>query len=323
LLIWALLKKHLVGTLALLSESEQNRVVGFVINRFRGDISLLQSGLDWLEQETGKPVFGVLPYLHNFHLEAEDAIHASDAEAQSGNTLKVIVPVLPHIANHTDFDALRLHPNVDFQYVKLGDAIPPADWIILPGSKNTIHDLQYLKDFGWAQALTHHLRYGGKVMGICGGFQMLGKRIADPLGVESGQVADGFGWLDMQTTLAPEKQLKQVQGKLSFSGKTVTGYEIHMGESTGAALDAPALKLQAADGARAEGALSNDGQIAGTYVHGLFDHPASCAAWLKWAGLETVEAFDYRDLREQEINRLADELEAHLDWEKLAAYLPD
>lgn len=314
---------HIVGTLALLSERERHRIVGFVINRFRGDISLLQSGLDWLEAETGKPVFGVLPYLHHFHLEAEDAIQENTKVTQTQNTLKVVVPVLPHIANHTDFDALRLHPNVDFQYVKLGDAIPPADLIILPGSKNTIHDLLYLKDFGWEQALTHHLRYGGKLMGICGGFQMLGNRIEDPLGIESGQSTNGFGWLDMHTTLAPEKQLTQVNGLLSFSKDIVTGYEIHMGESEGAALNHPALLITEGEQLRKEGALSEDNQIAGTYVHGLFDHPASCAAWLTWAGLTNVEAFDYRAIREQEIDRLADTLSEHLDWEKLAAYLPD
>lgn len=314
---------HIVGTLALLSESERSRVVGFVINRFRGDISLLQAGLDWLEKETGKPVFGVLPYLHNFHLEAEDAIHDNIAKQQTKDTLKVVVPVLPHIANHTDFDALRLHPNVDFHYVKLGEAIPKADLIILPGSKNTIHDLQHLKDLGWEQALTHHLRYGGKVMGICGGFQMLGEHIDDPLGVESAQAIEGFGWLAMHTTLAPEKQLKQVSGQLGFSGEVVTGYEIHMGESHGAALAQPALQIIEANGIRSEGALSADEQIAGTYVHGLFDHPESCTAWLTWAGLETVDAFDYRTVREAEINRLADVLEEHLDWEKLVAYFPD
>lgn len=318
---------HIVGTLALLSESERKRVVGFVINRFRGEMSLLQSGLDWLEEETGKPVFGLLPYMHNFHLEAEDSI-SRDAvlieKSEKPNTKKltIIVPVLPHMANHTDFDALRLHPNVDFQYIKLGDYIPKADLMILPGSKNTCHDLQHLKDFEWDRALTRQLRNGGKVLGICGGFQMLGHLIEDPHGVESGAVQEGFGWLMMQTTIETEKQLKQVTGKLSFSDDTVTGYEIHMGKSVGPALSKPALFIDDGAGVRPEGAVSEDNQVAGTYVHGLFDHPESCAAWLKWAGLETVEVFDYRQVREQEIDRLADTLETHLDWEKLVAYLP-
>ncbi len=318
---------HIVGTLALLSESERERIVGFVINRFRGDIALLQSGLDWLEIETGKPVIGVLPYLHNFHLEAEDAINHnqinvnSDFAEETKRKLKVIVPVLPHIANHTDFDALRLHPNVDFQYIKLGDYIPRADLLILPGTKNTCHDIQHLKDFGWQRALTSHIRHGGKVLGICGGFQMLGNIIEDPESIENGTSQEGFGWLMIQTILEKEKQLKQVKGQLSFNGQPITGYEIHMGKSIGPALAKPALLINEGNNLRPEGAISEDNQIAGTYVHGLFDHPDSCAAWLKWAGLEEVDEFDYRQVREREINRLADMLEEHLDWEKLNNYI--
>lgn len=314
---------HIVGTLALLSESEQERIVGFVINRFRGDIALLQSGLDWLELETGKPVIGVLPYLHNFHLEAEDAVAKPQTQNKSGDhRLKVIVPVLPHISNHTDFDALRLHPNVDFQYIKLGDYIPRADLIILPGSKNVCRDMQFLKDYGWGRALTNHIRYGGKVVGVCGGFQMLGNAIHDPYGIEGeAGTYDGFGWLLMETTLEETKQLKQVSGQLNFTHAAVTGYEIHMGVSNGPALLQPALTIDDDGTMRTEGAISDDNQIAGTYVHGLFDHPAACVAWLKWAGLEVVEDFDYEQVREQEINRLADTVEANLDWDKLEKYL--
>ena len=316
---------HIVGTLALLSTSEQNRIIGFVINRFRGDIALLESGLDWLEAETGKPVFGVLPYLHNFHLEAEDAISSHHGQDKSiEHILKVIVPVLPHISNHTDFDALRLHPNVDFQFIKLGDYIPKADLIILPGSKNVCRDMQYLIEHGWGRALTNHIRYGGKVIGVCGGFQMLGNAIHDPYGIEGDAGSyDGFGWLMMETTLEDKKQLKQVIGQFSFTEAALTGYEIHMGVSVGPALSQPVLNLEENGVLRAEGAISDDNQIAGTYVHGLFDHPAACAAWLTWAGLEVIEDFDYEQVREQEINRLADSVEAHLDWQKLTVYLPD
>lgn len=306
---------HIVGTLALLSASERKRVIGFVINRFRGDIALLQPGLDWLENETGKPVLGVLPYLHNLHIEAEDAVSKS-AAAVSENSIKVVVPVLPHISNHTDFDALRLHPQVDFQFVKMSEAIPPADLIILPGSKNVQRDLEYLRANQWEQALTKHLRYGGKVLGICGGFQMLGNLIHDPHAIEgdAGSCA-GFAWLEMETTLMPEKHLAQVSGKLTFADARVSGYEIHMGISTGAALSKPVLTING----QPEGAISQDNQIAGTYVHGLFDHAASCAAWLAWAGLDNTEApFDYEQLREAGLDRLADCVEQHLDWDRLA-----
>jgi adenosylcobyric acid synthase len=304
---------HLVGTLALLSESERARVAGFVINRFRGDIALLQPGLDWLEQHTGKPVLGVLPYLHGLHIEAEDAIASTQPEKQ--DALRVAVFAFPRISNHTDFDALRLHPRVDLQFVRPGQPLPPADLVILPGSKSVRPDLAFLREQGWDVALQKHLRYGGKVLGICGGFQMLGEMLHDPHGLEGDAGSSrGLGLLAMDTTLEAHKQLKRVSGRLTFAGAAVAGYEIHMGMSRGAALQHPALQLE--DGA--EGALSQDGCIAGTYLHGLFDHPEACAAWLKWAGLEEASPdFDYRQLREQGLDRLADAVQQHLDWAQL------
>ncbi len=323
---------HIVGTLALLSESERARVIGFVINRFRGDIALLQSGLDWLEQETGKPVLGVIPYLHGMHIEAEDAVpetktiamgeRYSQSDIADARRLVVVVPVLPHISNHTDFDALRLHPQVDFHFVKMNEPIPPADMIILPGSKNVRGDLDFLRAHGWQQVLTKHLRYGGKVLGICGGFQMLGHLIHDPFAIEgeAGSSA-GFGWLDMETTLEQSKQLKQVAARLAFAEADVTGYEIHMGISTGAALQNPALYITDGESRQPEGAISADNQVAGTYLHGLFDHAQSCAAWLQWAGLHAQQSFDYEQFRSDELDRLADCVEQHLDWTKLDQYI--
>lgn len=174
---------HLVGTLELLSDSERERVKGFVINRFRGDIALLQPGLDWLEARTGKPVLGVLPYVSDLHLEAEDAIDTRQA-AKVGPRLKVVVPVLPRISNHTDFDPLRLHPQVELSFVGPGQALPSADLIVLPGSKSVRADLAALRERGWDEAILRHLRYGGRLLGICGGLQMLGERLHDPLGLE-------------------------------------------------------------------------------------------------------------------------------------------
>lgn len=323
---------HIVGTMALLSESERQRVVGFVINRFRGDIALLQPGLDWLEQETGKPVLGVIPYLHGMHIEAEDAVptvnntSAGEGSRQQSTPdarrLVVVVPVLPHISNHTDFDALRLHPQVDFHFVNMNETIPAADLIILPGSKNVRGDLDFLRTHGWEQMLSRHLRYGGKVLGICGGFQMLGRLIHDPYAIEgeAGSSA-GFGWLDMETTLEQSKQLKQVAARLAFTEAEVTGYEIHMGVSAGNALQNPVLYINDGQISKPEGAMSADNQVAGTYLHGLFDHAQSCAAWLQWAGLETQQPFDYEQLRSDELDRLADCVEQHLDWDKLARYI--
>ena len=309
---------HLVGTLALLSASERARVRGFVINRFRGDLGLLRDGLDWLERETGKPVLGVLPYLHGLHLEAEDAIPAPVSGASGDGRLRVVVPVLPHISNHTDFDALRLHPGVDFRFVGLNETPPAADLILLPGSKSVRADLAALREHGWEAHLNRHLRYGGKLLGICGGFQMLGRALHDPLGIEGvAGSSEGLGWLDLETTLAAEKQLRNVTGRLALDDAAVAGYEIHAGVTTGAALARPLAWL---DG-RPDGALAADGQVAGTYLHGLFDSPAAADALLAWAGLGEARAPDIHALREAAIDRLADAVEAHLDLPRLLAIL--
>jgi adenosylcobyric acid synthase len=309
---------HLVGTLALLSDSEQARVQGFIINRFRGNIALLQSGLDWLEARTGKPVLGVLPYLHGLHLEAEDSIsHVETASADGG--LRAVVPLLPHISNHTDFDPLRLHPQVSLRWVA-ADVIPPAaDLIILPGSKNVRADLDWLRAQGWDNYLARHLRYGGKVMGICGGLQMLGQVVHDPHGIEgeAGSSA-GLGLLDLTTTLQPHKQLHNVSGRIYLQNTEVSGYEIHAGVSAGSALLQPFAQL--ADG-RLDGAISSDSQIVATYLHGLFESPDALSALLGWAGLKQAQSFDYQLIREQNIERLADALEAHLDMPRIMQLL--
>ena len=301
---------HLVGTLELLSPSEQARVKGFVINRFRGDIALLQPGLDWLEARTGKPVIGVLPYVMDLHLEAEDGIDQRQTD-KAAQVLKVVVPVLPRISNHTDFDPLRLHPQVDLQFVGPGQAIPAADLIILPGSKSVRSDLAYLRANGWDSAIARHLRYGGKVLGICGGLQMLGEQVHDPLGLEGPEgSSDGLGLLAFSTTLEAEKQLRNVCGRLALEEAPVSGYEIHAGVTRGTALERPAVLL---DDGRSDGAQSDDGQILGTYLHGLFETPAACSALLRWAGLQDVQEVDYHGLRERDIERLADLVEQHLD----------
>lgn len=307
---------HLVGTLKLLSPAEQARVRGFVINRFRGDLALLQPGLDWLEARTGKPVLGVLPYLPDLHLEAEDAIDRRQA-AKSAECLRVAVPVLPRISNHTDFDPLRLHPQVELSFVGPGQPIPPADLIVLPGSKSVRADLARLREQGWEAAIQRHLRYGGKLLGICGGLQMLGRCIADPLGLEGppGE-SRGLGLLDLDTVLEAEKQLRNVRGRLLLEDAEVSGYEIHAGVCRGAGLASPAVRL--ADG-RGDGALSADGQVLGTYLHGLFESRAACDALLRWAGLREVQTPDYHALRERDIERLADLVEAHLDTARLRA----
>ena len=337
---------HLVGTLELLSPSERDRVQGFIINRFRGDLALLQPGLDWLEERTGKPVLGVLPFLPGLVLEAEDGLarppSRSDAQRPAPwpgaermkdptqPSLRILVPSLPRLSNRTDFDALCLHPQVELDFIGPGRDLPPADLIILPGSKSVRADLAWLRQQGWEAAIRRHLRYGGKVIGICGGYQMLGNQIHDPLGLEGppGSSA-GLGLLDLETTLAPEKQLRNVRGHLTLgeswyvappdfrssggakspAGIPVSGYEIHAGVTQGPDLERPAVYLDQVP----DGALSGDGQILGTYLHGLFDTPAACTALLAWAGLDKADVSDYQALREATFDRLADAVDQHLD----------
>ena len=309
---------HLVGTLSLLSASEQARVAGFVINRFRGDLGLLQPGLDWLARETGKPVLGVLPYLHGLHLEAEDALPRERAE-KTDAALRIAVPALPRISNHTDFDALLAHPQVDLHIVGPGEAPPSCDLIILPGSKSTRADLAWLRAQGWDAAIGRHLRYGGKVIGICGGLQMLGRAVHDPQGMEGEPgSSDGLNWLDLETTLEPRKQLRRAHGHLAFADASVQGYEIHCGISHGPALAQPFALL---DDGRADGARSADGQILGSYLHGLFDDPDALQALLQWAGARDAIRMDVRALREASIDRLADAVDAHLDTAMLRQLL--
>ncbi len=307
---------HLTGTLALLSDTEQQRTLGFVINRFRGDLSLLQGGLDWLEERTGKPVFGVLPYLHGLTLDAEDAV-AEQGDHDAG-ALKVVVPLLPRMSNHNDFDPLRLHPQVDLRFVKMGESWPAADLVILPGSKATRADLAFLREQGWDSQIEKHLRYGGKLLGICGGFQMLGDRVDDPDGLESNAGSStGLGWLAMTTRLIAGKQLRNVQGVFLPADTAIHGYEIHSGVSEGSALLRPMLQL----GERNEGAISDDGQVMGCYLHGLFDRAEACNGILQWAGLRGERAVDYDDHRQKDLDRLADLIEEHLDTERLLSVL--
>lgn len=305
---------HLYGTLALLSKSEQARVKGFVINRFRGDIRLLQSGLDWLEEKTGKPVLGVLPYLHGLNLEAEDAITAQQ-ELNSEVKLNVVVPVLTRISNHTDFDVLRLNPDINLRYVGKGEKIDKADLIILPGTKSVRDDLAYLKSQGWDKDILRHIRLGGKVMGICGGYQMLGKTIDDPDGVEGEPgSSEGLGLLNVHTVLTGSKQLTKTEAVLNLNNQKakVKGYEIHVGRSQ--VLDEQPLKL---DNGERDGAISECGQIMGTYLHGCFDEAEALNLITEWVNGTQVKQQDFEALKEQGINRIADAIEQHMNLDFL------
>lgn len=308
---------QLVGTLALLSETEKNRVIGFVINRFRGDLALLKPGLDWLEKYTSKPVIGVLPYLQNFQLEAEDAIDIKQT-TNVETKITICVLVFSRISNHTDFDSLRANPQVNLSYVAPGEAIPDCDLIILPGSKNVRQDLADAIKHRWNEQVLKHLRYGGKVIGICGGYQMLGHAIHDPLGIEGKPgTSQGLALIDIETTLEPEKVLTHNTGTTSFDSAKVGGYQIHSGISRGDGLDKPALYLDD----QPEGVISPDNNILGTYLHGLFDLASAQKSLLNWAGAENISGLDHLDRQEAELDRLADTMEHHLNMDKIYQYI--
>ena len=312
---------HLTGTLDCLQPDERDLIKGFLINRFRGDKALLYSGIEWLDKKTSVPTLGVLPYLKGLHIEAEDAVDHKNFGGHNDHNkhrLKIVVPRLPRISNHTDFDVLRLHPNVTVQFVEEGQVIPPCDLIILPGSKNTINDLNWLKNNGWYPYIRRHLRYGGKLIGICGGYQMIGSRIHDPGGIEGKPGSmDGLGLMQFETTLEPVKQLTRVRGKLLSSNKEVHGYEIHVGKTSGPALQHPAIDL----GGRFDGVVSEDNLIMCTYLHGIFDNDSGRQALLHWAGLEQGEGnsneFNYDSFKQKEIDRVADMLEQSIDYKQL------
>jgi adenosylcobyric acid synthase len=301
---------QLLGTMACLDEADRALVKGFVINRFRGDLAVLRPGLDWLQAHGSRPVLGVLPYLHGLQLDAEDAIETRQSVGPAAR-LRVVVPVLPRISNHTDFDALRAHPQVDLRFAGPGAPIPAADVIVLPGSKSVRADLQWLRAQGWERALQRHLRHGGRVAGLCGGLQMLGRTIHDPDGVE-GAAGDsaGLGLLDIETTLAPHKQLRRVQGVLLPAQVPVSGYEIHHGVTRGPGLERPLVCL---DEGGFDGARSDDDRVIGTYLHGLFDAPEALSVLLRWMGVDDAERVDIAGLREQSIDRVADAVAQSLD----------
>ena len=307
---------HFVGTLDCLAESERARVQGLVVNRFRGDIGLLEPGLDWLAERTGKPVLGVLPYLHGLFLDAEDALE-HHVEHTGETKLTVAVPVFPRISNANDLDPLRLHPQIDFRWIGPGQALPPCDLIVLPGSKSVQADLAWLRAQGHEATIKRHLRYGGKLIGLCGGYQILGRRLHDPAGIEgSPGTIEGLGLLDCETTLEVEKQLMNVSGRLALDDAPMSGYEIHMGVTTGPALNMPAVRF---DDGRSDGVLSND--IIGTYCHGLFARPEALTALLAWAGAGGIAAVDLSARREADLDRLADAVETSLDWKVLSRWI--
>jgi adenosylcobyric acid synthase len=305
----------LVGTKAVIDAEDAVLIRGFLVNKFRGDPALFADAMTGIAQMTGWEALGLVPFFPDARLlPAEDALALERAPAHKpGAELKIAVPILPHIANFDDLDPLDAEPAVDLMRVRPGSAIPgDADLVILPGSKATIADLAALRAAGFAVDIAAHVRRGGRLLGLCGGYQMLGRTLADPDGVEGpAGTVEGLGLLDVETVLTGDKRLEPVQGEAA--GAPLSGYEMHMGITMGPDCARPFARL--ADGSP-EGAVSIDGRVSGTYVHGLFGDDRQRSAWLTRLGAEpTVIAHDA--LIEATLDRLAAHLSAHIDLDRL------
>lgn len=306
----------LVGTHAILSDEDRAQVRGFLINKFRGDIGLFDEGLQAITRFTGWPSFGVVPWLEAVSkLPAEDAVVLERNAKTCQGMFKIAVPMLPRISNFDDFDPLKAEAGVQLIMVPPGSKIPEdADLIILPGTKSTIADLAALRGYGWDKDIYLHLRRGGHVFGICGGYQMLGTTISDPDGLE-GEVRQekGLGLLEVETVMVREKYVRNVEGYSSLNKASLQGYEIHVGRTDGADSQRPFAILEG----RADGAISADGRVIGTYLHGVFRSDAFRRDFLLSIGAKLSGYSNYHDEVETALNELADGLETSLDIDGL------
>jgi adenosylcobyric acid synthase len=310
----------LVGTKAVADPEDARLIEGFLVNKFRGDPSLFASGMALIAERTGWRALGLVPYFSGAHrLPAEDALALDQpAERRPAARARIAVLTYPRIANFDDFDPLRQENDVDLIMVRPGEAIPgDRDLVILPGSKATIADLSALRIAGWDIDLAAHIRRGGQVLGICGGYQMLGRRIADPDGIEGPPAtAEGLGLLDIETVLTGDKMLREVSGwaiAKGDEGVPFRGYEMHVGRTEGPDCACPLLRFQ---DNRKDGAISADGRIFGCYVHGLFADDRQRADWLAWLGAG-ADALCYDAGVEAILDALAAHLAEHIDCDVL------
>lgn len=327
------------GTLALMTDSERELVKGIIINKFRGDLSLFDDGVRWLTEHTGKPVLGVIPHLPDLDIDAEDSVALEEAARGYGRfaELQVAVIHLPRISNFTDVDALQHEPGTAVYFVSHPRQLGNPDLLIIPGSKHTMADLDYLRSSGLAARIQAYAQAGGRVLGICGGYQLLGREIIDEARVESTRSrAEGLGLLDVITHFRPQKttvrSLAASGGQLPWeqAGELLHGYEIHMGETSLGSQALPWLQLVERSGQPAsgsDGAVSPDGRCWGTYWHGLLDNPAWRRRLVNWLRMEkglsplTSPVYDRQQAQERAFDRLADHLRQHLDWERIYAIL--
>lgn len=312
----------IVGTMELLGPEERGLIKGLVINKFRGDISLLKEGIGFLERRAGRPVLGVVPYIRDLHLPEEDGV-ALEGRGKGEGTVRIGVIRLPRISNFTDFDPLRMEPDVELSYLDDPVDLSSFHCVIIPGTKNTLSDLEYMKKKGLVRALTGFAERGGVILGICGGYQILGEWIEDPFGVEgSPGGAAGLGLLRARTVLGKEKRLFRVKGHTCWDpGLPVKGYEIHMGETE--SMDPPFLLIEreGSSSTLKDGAISTDGRVMGTYVHGLFDSDPFREWFLNTlqvkAGREKKRVIPYEKRLREEIERLSSEVRRHIRMEEI------
>ena len=322
----------LVGTMVLLEEDERRLIKGFVINKFRGDVALLQDGLTMLEQRTGVPVLGVVPFIRDLQIAEEDSVALGEPlrrslESSQGREVDIAAIRLPRISNFDDFDALALEEGVQVRFVDGPDQLGHPQAVILPGTKSTIADLLWLRQVGLARALCELAENGTPVVGICGGYQMLGRTISDPKGVGSaeGQV-EGLGLLPVDTIFEAVKATYQVRARVEtdrgffaeIEGQEIEGYEIHLGHSRGGE---PAFRLLARGDQLVDapdGAVDQKGQVFGTYLHGLFDNSNLRRAWLRSLGWDaSFSGLSMMEVREREYDRLAQQVRESLDMEQV------
>jgi adenosylcobyric acid synthase len=306
---------QIVGTQAVIDAGDAAMVRGFLVNKFRGDPRLFDDGYATIERATGWRGFGVLPWFADAHrLPAEDALDIRSAPRETG--LKVVCPVLSRIANFDDLDPLALSPGVRVEMIRPGEALPgDADLVVIPGSKSTRGDLGMMRREGWDIDIRAHWRRGGRVLGLCGGYQMLGRRVVDPDGIEGAPgETEGLGLLDVETVMVPQKRLARVSGRHAASGAGLAGYEIHIGRTEGPDRARPFAHVEG----RAEGAVSADGRVMGTYLHGLFVDDAFRGAFLAGLGVE-APCIAYGPAVEEALDALAGHMEAHLDLDGMFA----
>jgi len=308
----------LVGTHSILSPEDRHMIAGFIINKFRGDVSLFDDGLTEIVNRTRWQSFGICPWFEHAHaLPAEDSVGLERPQTTTSGSIKIAIPVISRIANFDDFDPLIAEPDVELVMVKPGTALPgDAALIILPGSKSTIGDMEFLRKQGWDIDIHAHVRRGNHVLGICGGYQMLGNQIFDPEQIEGNQAqAKGLGLLDIETTLEPQKILRNVTATSVAHGDTITGYEIHMGQTKGPDTASPVLTIDN----RPDGAISPEGLISGCYMHGLFTSDSFRRSFLKNLGASLEQSPEYNKSIDDTLDRLSKHLEDYLDVDALFA----